>query len=250
MYVRVLDNNSGYYRSMVYAMIGTGWFLRYIVINPNSNSFVLVDYLDKRTDPAKPLVEVIQPDCTEFKKYSGSALLKYKYYCRGKNVSSGDFGQIYGYPDVCENYAFLSDILTNKTVPADRYPIQIHSFADRDEWNYVLSQSDADDFMKMFVGFHDSTLEKTVYLETNGGSTAFLTFDNSGWFGVAELCFEGIQTLKIVPAPENCSREIIEASLIVENESVFWADDYMEKPDETYSGSTVRALCLKWKKVS
>lgn len=250
MYVRVLDNNSGYYRSMVYAVLGTGWFLRYIVINNNSNSFVLVDNLDKRTDPAEPLVEIIQPDCTEFKKYSGSALLKYKYYCREKNVPSEDFGQIYGYPDVCENYEFLSDILINKTVPIDKYPIQTHSFADQDEWNYILSQSDANDFMKMFARFHDSTLEKTVYLETNEGTTAFLTFDNSGWFGVAELCFEGIQTLKIVPAPMDYSREIFEASLIVENESVFWANAYMEKPDKTYSGSVVRALCLKWRKVS
>ncbi|MGN0486410.1 MAG: hypothetical protein ACI4GB_04185 [Acutalibacteraceae bacterium] len=250
MFVRVLDQNSGYYRSMVYAMLGTGWFLRYIVINPHSNSFVLVDYLDKHTDPAKPLVEVIQSDYTEFKKYSGSALLKYKYFCKEKNISSEDIGQIYGYPDVCENYAFLSDILTNKTVPVDRYPIQIHSFADQDNWNYVLTQSDADDFMKVFAGFHDSTLEKTVYLESDGGTTAFLTFDNSGWFGVAELCFEGIQTLKIVPASENYTREIFEASLIVENESIFWADTYLEKPDETYSGSIVRALCLKWRKIS
>lgn len=249
MFVRVLDNNIGYYRSMVYATLGTGWFLRYIVINPNSNSFVLVDCLDKRTEPARPLVEVIQPDCIGFKKYSGSALLKFKHFCRGKNVSSENIGQIYGYSDVCENNEFLSDILTNKTVPADRYPIRIRSFADQDEWCYVLTQSDADDFMKMFAGFHDSTLEKAVYSETDGAAAAFLTFDNSGWFGAAELCFEGVKTLKIVPAPANYSREISEASLIVENESIFWADAYMEQADETYSGSMVKALSLKWRKV-
>ena len=55
--------------------------------------------------------------------------------------------------------------------------------------------------------------------------------------------------LKIVPAPENYSRELFEASLIVENESVFWADAYMEQADETYSGSMVKALCLKWRRV-
>lgn len=229
MFVRVLDNNSSYYRSMVYATLGIGWFSRYIVINPNFNSFVLVDYLDKNTDPAQPLVEVIQPDCTGFEMK--------------------DRDQIYGYSDVCENNDFLSDILTNKMVPIGRYPIQIRNFADQDKWHYVLTQSDADDFMQMFAGFHDSTLEKTVYIETDGATTAFLTFDNSGWFGVAELCFEGIQTLKIVPTPENYSRELFEASLIVENESVFWADAYMEHADETYSGSMIRALCLKWRKV-
>lgn len=251
MFVRVFDKNSGYYRSMVYATVGVGWFLRYIVINPNSNSFVLVDYLEKNSDPAKPLVDVIQSDCTEFKEYSGSALLKYKYYCREtNNVFPDNIDPIYGYPDVCENYAFLSDIFTNKTVPVGKYPIQTRSFVDQDVWNYILKQADADDFMKMFAGFHDSTLEKVVYDDTNGCSNAFLTFNNSGWFGVAELCFEGVQSLKIVPAHENYIREIFEASLIVENESVFWADEYMEQPNEMYPGSSVRALCLKWRKVS
>lgn len=250
MFVRVFDKNSGYYRSMVYATVGEGWFLRYIVINPNSNSFVLVDCLEKSTNPAKPLVEVIQPDCTGFKEYRGAALLKYKYFCKGKNIFSENIGQVYGYPDVCENYGFLSDILTNKSVPLDKYHIQTRSFTDLDEWNYILTQSDADDFMKMFAGFHDSILEKATYSDTNGGSTAYLTFDNSGWFGIAELCFECIKTLKIVPASENYIGEIMGASLIVENESVFWADNYMDKPDEAYHGSMVQALCLKWRKIS
>ena len=103
--------------------------------------------------------------------------------------------------------------------------------------------------MRIFAGFHDSTLEKTVYTETDEAATVLLTFDNSGWFGIAELCFEGIRVLRIVPAPENYSRELTEASLIVENESVFWADAYMEQADETYSGSMVKALCLKWRRV-
>lgn len=247
MFVRVFDKDSGYFRSMVYATLGTGGFLRYIVINPNSNAFVLVDYLDKSAD--RPLVEMIQSDRIGFKEYSGSALPGHKHFRRRKNIFPEDIGQIYGYSDVCENYEFLSDILRNKTVSVDKYPIQIRSFSDQEEWHYVLTQSDADDFMRIFAGFHDSTLEKTVYTETDEAATALLTFDNSGWFGVAELCFEGIRVLKIVPAPENYSRELIEASLIVENESVFWADDYMEQADETYSGSLVKALCLKWRRV-
>ena len=76
-----------------------------------------------------------------------------------------------------------------------------------------------------------------------------ITFDNSGWFGVVELCFEGIEILKIVPAGENCSREILEGSLIVEDESVFWSDCYMESIDLTYEGSMIKALNLKWRKI-
>ena len=76
-----------------------------------------------------------------------------------------------------------------------------------------------------------------------------ITFDNSGWFGVVELCFEGIEILKIVPAGENCSREILEGSLIVEDESVFCSDCYMESIDLTYEGSMIKALNLKWRKI-
>ena len=55
--------------------------------------------------------------------------------------------------------------------------------------------------------------------------------------------------MKIMPATENYSRELFEASLIVENESVFWADAYMEKANDLYEGSIIRALNLKWKKL-
>ena len=120
---------------------------------------------------------------------------------------------------------------------------------DTAEWNYIFTQSDADDFMKKFAGFHDSTLETINYSETNGSVTANTVFDNSGWFGIVELCFEGIQMLKIMPATENYTRELFEASLIIENESVFWADSYMEKPDNSYEGSIIKALNLKWRKI-
>lgn len=55
--------------------------------------------------------------------------------------------------------------------------------------------------------------------------------------------------LKIMPATENYTREIHEGCLIVENESVFWADDYLEKPDTSYDCSIIKALNLKWRKV-
>lgn len=103
--------------------------------------------------------------------------------------------------------------------------------------------------MQKFVGFHDSTLDKIIYSENFKTTSANAIFDNSGWFGIAELCFEGVQMLKIIPAPENYSNEILDASLIVENESIFWADTIMEKPDLTYEGSIIKALSLKWRKL-
>ena len=234
---------------MVYAIVGIGWFLQYIVLNPHTHSFELVDYLDKQYQPAKPLVEIIQADDAEFVVYEGSHMLKYKQFCKTTGHKFVDVKRMMGYQDVLENHAFVADILTNHSVPFDSHKISARNLSDTAEWNYILTQADADDFMKMFAGFHDSTLEKINYSESNASTIVNAIFDNSGWFGIVELCFEGIQMMKVVPASQNYSRELFEASLIVENESVFWADAYMEKANDLYEGSIIRALNLKWKKL-
>ena len=87
MFVRVFDKDKNtYYKSLVYSTVGIGWFLQYIVLNPHTNTFDLIDYLDKTVTPAKPLVEIIQSDYSDFKTYEGSALLKYKHYCKKGGV--------------------------------------------------------------------------------------------------------------------------------------------------------------------
>ena len=250
MFVRVFDKDKNiYYKSIVYAIVGVGWFLQYIVLNPNKKAFELVDYLDKSTSPAKPLVEIIQADYSGFIIQEGAQILKYKHFCKTNGLDYVDIKQMRGYPDILENYAFLADIFINNSVVVDAHKVTVRELSDITKWNYILTQADADDFMRRFVGFHDSTLEKINYSETEGSTTANVIFDNSGWFGVVELCFEGVQMLKIMPATENYSRELYEASLIVENESVFWADSYMEKPDDSYEGSIIKALNLKWRKL-
>lgn len=250
MFVRVFNKDKNiYYKSIVYATIGIGWFLQYIVLNPKTKAFELIDYLDKSVSPAKPLVEIIQADNSEFVIQEGDKILKYKHFCKTNGLKYVDIEQMSGYPDVLENYAFLADILINNSVAIDAYKVSVRTLSDITEWNYVLTQADADGFMKNFVGFHDSTLERINYSEADGSTKANAIFDNSGWFGVVELCFEGVQMLKIIPATENYSRELYEASLIVENESVFWADSYMENPNDSYEGSIIKALNLKWRKL-
>jgi len=249
MFVRVFDEeNSTYYKSMVYATFGLGWLSQYIVLNPYTHRFELIDCLAQSTDLEKPLIEIIQDDETEFIVHKGSHILKYKHFCKTNGYKLVDVKHMMGYPEVLENNAFLASILVNRSVPFDTYKISARKLSDTTEWNYILTQADADDFMKKFVGFHDSTLEKINYSESDSIAVVNAIFDNSGWFGIVELCFEGVQLLKIVPAAENYSREILEASLIIDNESVFWADSYMEKPDSLHEGSIIKALNLKWRK--
>jgi len=249
-YARVYDKEKNvYYKSAIYATVGTGWFTQRIVLNPNTQTFDLVDWLDKSADPAKLLVETIHWDDSLFITYKGSQMLKYKHFCKINGYEFGDINEMNGYPDVLKNYAFLADIMANKSVPVGKYEITIRLLNDTPEWKYIQTQADAEEFMKMFVGFHDSTLVKITYSEEDVSPTINAIFDNSGWFGVVELCFERVQMMKIVPASQLYSREIFDASLIVENESIFWADSYMTEPDMSYEGSIIKSLSLKWRKI-
>ncbi len=177
-------------------------------------------------------------------------LLKLKKYCKENNLEMPEVKRLFGYSDVCENNAFICDIIAKKVVSADCYPIQLRNLPDVDEWHYIKTQEDAQEFMKLFAGFHDSNLVKLKYEETDeSGIKVNVIFDNSCWFGVVELCFEGVQLLKIVPTKENYSSDILSATLYVDEAGVFWADSYMENPDLSYDGSVIRSLSLKWKKL-
>lgn len=251
MFVRVYDKTQNrYYKSLVYAKVDVGYSLRYVVLNPYTEEFTLVDYLDKSCNPPIPLVETIEKDEIGFKTYSNAELLKYKYYCKTQNQFVEIPKSLIGYPDVCENYPFLLDVIEHHNVPVSRYEIQLRELQDKDQWNYLLTQQDADDFMKLFAGFHDSYLTKLFYTEEAGYTNATVTFDNSGWYGIVELCFEGIQTLHMRPAIENYDNFIYDATLLIQDDSVFWADSAnVQFKDATYDGSYIAALNLKWRKI-
>ena len=251
MYVRTVSNiDNAILSSMVYAIVNLGWYAQYIVYNKWQKAFELVDYMDKSLPQGRAVVEKIQTETDGFEEYRGTKLLKLKDYCKKNELKMPDVKVLFGYPDVCENYAFLCDIIENRTVPANKYPIMLRDLPDVKEWRYIQTEEDVLEFMNLFMGFHDSNLVKISYEESDeGGTKANAIFDNSGWFGIVELCFEGVQYLKIVPPKENYASVILSATLRVDEDGVFWADEYMEEPDMSYEGSIIRALSLKWKKL-
>ena len=250
MFVRVFEQKRNtYYRSMVYAVAGSGLEQQYIVLNPHTHCLELVNYLDDQSKAPRVLVEMIQPECNEFLAYHGAQMLKYKHFCKTNGYEFADIRNLKGYPEVLENSEFLANIFADKCVPFDTCGIPEKAFPDTDQWNYILTQSDADAFMRQISGFHDSILETVRYCEDGHSAAAYAVFKNSEWSGAAELCFEGVQMMKIKPPVLACFRNISDASLIIQNESVFWADASLKKPDESYAGSFIRALCLKWRKI-
>lgn len=249
MYTRIYDKaQKKYYKSIVYCVFNYGYYRQYVVVNPYTGNFELVDYLDKSDDELKPLVEIIQDNHEEWISYQNAFLLKFKAYCK-KNHKDMTIEFLWGYPDVCENYEFLSSILQNGFVPINKSRICIRELTDANEWIYINTQEDANEFMKLFAGFHDSTLDKLCYEEQYASTKVTATFDNSGWYGVVELCFEGVLAVNIRPAKENYSREIFEASMLVKDEIILWAEWYMEQEDLSFDGSYIKALSLKWRKI-
>lgn len=247
MYVKVISNVSGdTYRSIVYGSIDVGCYQKYIVLNAKRAKFELVNHISGR----EPNVFMIQTDTDGFREYDGSSLLKFKYHCFKSGREYPDPSVVIGFPDVCENYELLYELMTKQTADVKLFSVRLRELPDADKWTYINSQEDADAFMKLFVGFHDSTLERIGYIEDDSGTKqATVLFDNSCWYGKAELCFEGVQLMKIVPAGENYSRELFSGSLFADESGVFWADDEMEKPDDSYAYSIIKALSCKWRKI-
>lgn len=249
MYARIYDKvRDRYYKSILYCGINDGYYRQYVAVNPHTDCFELVEYLDKSSGDLKPLVELIQDDHEDWVSFRNARLLKYKAYCKANRKEiSVEF--LWGYPDVCKNHKFISDIMERKSVPVSEAGVLIRHLSDADGWNYIRTQEDANDFMKMFAGFHDSTLDSLCYQERSGSTSVTAVFDNSGWYGIAELCFEGVLAVNIRPATENYSREIFEGTLLVKDETVLWADWYMEQEDLSFDGSYIKALSLKWRKI-
>ncbi len=243
MYVRALDKASGdYFKSIVYATLDEGWYMRYIVFNPQRNAYQLIRYLDG--DPHRPLIEQIQPDRAGWAEYGAAHLLQYRQF-RTKEMP---LDSLRGYPEICENAALLCALLEQGQALLSPDIPQPKPLPDENKWRYIRTQADADAFMELFSGFHDALLTRAVY-EEGFVSSATVTFDNSGWYGVVECCFEGVRAINLRPPKENMSPWLMDAALIVQDETIFWADAWMESPNFDCDGTWIHALSMKWRKI-
>lgn len=249
MFVRVFDKaNKRYYKSIVYGWLIVDNFRQYIVINPYTDCFELVDYLDKSSKECRVLVETIQDGQEEWVCYDKTLLLKYKHFLKGQRRKM-TLDCFCGYKDVFDDFAFLMALQKEKSVPVSTTTIQLRDLTDKHIWHYLQNQEDANAFMKMVGVFHDSTLEKVTYEEKERSTSVTAILDNSWCYGIVELCFEGVLAVNIRPPYEGRMRDLYETTLFIKDETVFWADEYLEHEDLNYDGSYIKALNLKWRKI-
>ena len=259
MFLRVYDSNSKkYFKSICYAKIDVGAFEKAVVINPHNNCVKLVNMFDEvKPDYHRPLYNHIDSNGTEKWQYANvNTLDKLNKHLKANNLYKRVITHIAGYPDLCNNVELLIKLFENKSVPLPETKITVKTNEDVSEWNYIRTQEDADKFMELFAGFHDATIQKMTYEESYGLRKLNVIFDNTCWFGVAELCFEGLISLHLTPPPENCTNDFETALLKVENELILWAADIDELDDnETienfdYEYDYIKALNLKWRKLT
>lgn len=249
MFVRVYDKkNNKYYKSIVYGVIDMGYNEKSICLNPTTESFELIDYLDKEEKDLKPIYEIINQNEEKWTLYERSYLLKFKHYCKEHSYME-EIRKFCGYDEVFNDFDFMLRILRDRKVALKDTNITIRDNEDSHVWNYIKTQDDADYFMDVFVGFHDSVIEKALYEEEYRQRSVTVTFDNSGWYGIAELCFEGVIAMNLRPPGENCSREIYGGCLLIKDECIYWADDCLKEEDMNYQGTFIKALNLKWRKI-
>lgn len=258
MFLRVYDKNSKkYFKSICYAKIDVGAFEKAVVINPRNNCAELVNMFDEvKPDYHRPLYEIINSYSTEkWHLANVDTLAKLNKYLKANKLYKRAITHIAGYPDLCNNVELLIKLFEHRSVPLDETKVTVRPNEDISEWNYVRTQEDADKFMELFAGFHDATIKKMTYEESQSLRKLNIIFDNTSWFGVAELCFEGLITLHLTPTPEHCTNDFEAALLKVEDELILWAGDIEELDDgETienfdYEYDYIKALNLKWRKI-
>ena len=129
-------------------------------------------------------------------------------------------------------------------------------------WNEIANDEDLSRFLDAMYGFHDSCLKEMKYI-----SGAYINEDLSMFPvnekrilsmiiqrqfedpSVVEMQFAGLKYLKLAPNDENYTCEILDATMILKEDRIYWCDcgGLSEKDIENYPGTVICASKLRWR---
>ena len=131
-------------------------------------------------------------------------------------------------------------------------------------WNEIISENDLNGFMKMHYGFHDSCIKELKYI-----SGAYVK-DNLSMYpvndqrilkiiiqrqfenpSVIEMEFTGLKRLNLLPTDENYTCEILDTTMILNKDCIYWCDcgGLSEDDLESYEGTLICASKVRWRAV-
>ncbi|MCL2855171.1 MAG: hypothetical protein FWE21_06085 [Defluviitaleaceae bacterium] len=265
MLARVFDSSTNtYFKSKVYAKINGGWYEKQLVLVLNADGayFKLFDFLDK-SDPVKPipLINLITPnsDGEAWELHRSGSVDRHLEDFEELLSSNIGFFEFWGYPWVFENKTILLELLRGGVVSLKDSGLEDKILDYKlDGWNYIETQQDIEFIMKQTYSFHDSILLAVNYIsggyvdENNAmhpmDSTRQVTMIfHSQWCRPIEMVFERVTAVNLRPASDNHSSNIFEASMFIENVSVFFCDTGFDKIDLSYEGTWIMAYVLRWR---
>ncbi len=131
-------------------------------------------------------------------------------------------------------------------------------------WNEIVDNNDLIDFMKNVSYFHDSCIKEIKYV-----SGAYVNEDLSMYpinnqrllnvviqcqfeeVSMIEMEFKGLRYLKLFPASEKYTCEILDSTMILKNDCVYWCDcgGLSESDLDNYNGTLICASKLRWRTI-
>lgn len=129
-------------------------------------------------------------------------------------------------------------------------------------WNEIANDKDLNSFMDTMYGFHDSCLKEIKYISgayvneklsmhpvNNQRVLSMIIqrqFENPS---VIEMQFMGLKYLKLFPDDENYTCEILDATMILKDDCIYWCDcgEISEEDVESYTGTTICASRVRWR---
>lgn len=131
-------------------------------------------------------------------------------------------------------------------------------------WNEISNEKDLYSFMDTVCGFHDSCLKELKYISGAYVDEELSMFPvNSQRIlnviiqrqfrhpSVIEMQFVGLKYLKLFPSDENYTCEILDATMILNEDCVYWCDcgGLSEEDIESYTGTVICASKVRWRAV-
>ncbi len=129
-------------------------------------------------------------------------------------------------------------------------------------WHEIADEEDLNSFMDAMYGFHDSCVKEIKYIsgayveETLSmfpiNNRRILSVIIQRQFknpSVIEMQFMGLKYLRLFPNDENYTSEILDATMIIKEDRIYWCDcgGLSEKDIESYTGTTICASKVRWR---
>ncbi len=251
------EENNNYYISEVYGKINRPdeWYI--VDDYLRKDKVVLVKYLNTNESLLNKVnIEII--DYNNLPHGGWKTLSVSRIDDINRNLSSIKMiKDIHAYDDFLKSEQRLVELLENGIVDKRDYVILDYT-TKLLGWNYIESEHDIEYLMKEFDSFEDSVLKEMSYISGDYVESGYMTLKPAGGKQVRlvynsqsadeiEIILLSPRICHLVPAEENYSSDLYEASIIIKDSMVYFYHSCVEEVIEDYNGTFFKSLGLMWR---